>query len=419
MAVNNTFGTPDNSVGNLNGMFKDTYESKLKNLIPEGLKLMKDIKFLQKSKQPGNIFNSPVILGAEHGVTFGSSDDDAFNLNPAIAGAIKNAEVRGNPIVMRSRIGYTALSRAAQGDQAAFEDATKYVVANMLRSLSKKLEIEMLYGQVGYATTSGAVTTVVTIDTAAWAPGIWSGAEGMPIEIRDTTGATSRGVFTVASVDMEARTLTMTTNAAAAGVVNTDVLWHMGAYGNEFAGIHKIITNTGTLFNISAAQYNLWKGNSYSASSGALSFTKLIKAAARAYEKGSEGKVLALVNPRGWTDLMSDQAALRKYDASYSSESMKNGTRSLTFFSQSGEITIEVSNYVKEGFAYLLALQDWVRVGSSDVSFRRPGAGAGADQFFFDIGDAAGLEIRAWSDQCVFTSRPGANTLITAIVNSA
>jgi hypothetical protein len=53
MATNNTFGTPNNSVGNLNGMFKDTYDSKLANLIPERLKLMKEIKFLEKSKQPG------------------------------------------------------------------------------------------------------------------------------------------------------------------------------------------------------------------------------------------------------------------------------------------------------------------------------------------------------------------------------
>ncbi len=417
MAANNTFGTPDNSIGNLNGMFKETYDSKLANLIPEGLKLMKEIKFLEKSKQPGNLFHAPCILGAEHGVTFASSDEDAFNLNPAVAGAIKDAQVRGNPVVMRSLIGYTALSRAAQGGQAAFEDATKYVVANMLRSMSKKLEIEMFYGQMGYGINSGTPSgTVVTLTTASWAPGIWSGAEGMPIEIRDSAGTTSRGEFVISSVDMEARTITLTTSAQAAGVTDTDVIWHKGAYGNEFAGVHKIITNTGTLFNISAASYNLWKGNSYSAS-GALSFTKLIKAASRAYEKGAEGKTLALVNPRTWTDLLSDQASLRKYDASYSESGLKNGSRSLTFYSQSGEITIEVSNYVKEGLAFLLQVDDWKRVGSSDITFRRPGGGSGAEQFLREVENAAALEIRCWSDQALFCRGPGHQTVVTGIVN--
>ena len=37
----------------------------------------------------------PVILGHEHGVTFAASDDDAFNLQAAVAGAIKDAQIRG------------------------------------------------------------------------------------------------------------------------------------------------------------------------------------------------------------------------------------------------------------------------------------------------------------------------------------
>ena len=72
----------------------------------------------------------PVILGLEHGVTFASSDDDAFNLNAPIAGVIKDAQVRGNPVVLRSLLGYAAASRAALGGQKAFEDATKFLVAS-------------------------------------------------------------------------------------------------------------------------------------------------------------------------------------------------------------------------------------------------------------------------------------------------
>jgi hypothetical protein len=414
MSTANKFSTPDNTVGNLNGFFKEVYADKLQELIPEGLKLVNMIKFIGKEKQGGNLFHQPVILGMEHGVTFASSDDDAFNLNPPVAGQIRDAQVRGNPMVMRSLLGYSAASRSV-GGKNAFMDATKYIVANMLRSMSKKLEIHLLYGQVGYGTVSGAVTTVVTITTAEWAPGIWAGGEGMPIEIRDASGAVSRGEFTIASVDMDARTITLNANAQAAGVVSTDVIYHKGAYGNEFAGIHKILTNTGTLFNINAGTYNLWKGNSYSAA-GALSFAKLTKASARPVEKGLDSKLTFFVNPRGWADLLNDQAALRMYDQSYTTAQLQNGAKSLKFHSQNGELEIIPSIYIKEGYAYGLALEEFMRVGSSDISFKRPGYG---DEFFRDLENAAAYELRLYTDQAVFCMAPGKSVLVTGIVNAA
>lgn len=303
-------------------------------------------------------------------------------------------------------------------------DATKYIVANMLRSMSKKLEIEMLYGQMGY----GAVGAVggalaanqIQIATAEWAPGIWAGAEGMPIEIRDAASVTnpgvsvSRGEFKVTAVNMDTRVLTLDSNVPA-GVVATDVVFHRGAFGNEFPGVHKILINTGTLFNISATQYALFKGNEYSAGSAALSFTKLGQAAVRGIEKGQEGKLLALVNPRGWQNMLTDQAALRKYDQSYSAAKMENGARSLVYHSQGGDIEIEASLYVKEGHAFLLSLEDWMRVGSTDITFKRPGQG---EEFFRDLENSAGYELRLYTDQALFCQAPGRNTIITGIVNS-
>ena len=297
-------------------------------------------------------------------------------------------------------------------------DSTKYIVANMLRSMSKKLEIGMLYGQMGYGTVgavgSGSTANQITVTTSEWAPGIWAGAEGMPIEIRNASGSTVRGQFKVVSVNMDTRVLTLDASAAAAGVLATDVIWHKGAYGNEFPGVHKILTNTGTIFNIDAGQYNLFKGNNYDADGAPLSFTKLGEAAVRAVEKGQEGKLLALVNPRAWQDMLSDQAALRKYDASYTSAKLENGARSLLYHAQSGEIEIEASLYVKEGHAFLLSLEDWMRVGSSDISFKRPGQG---EEFFRDLENSAGYELRLYTDQALFCQAPGRNTIITGIVN--
>lgn len=403
-----------NTLTTMNGFFKETYAEKLKELIPDGVKLLNKIKFMSKDKQPGNLYHQPVILGMEHGVTFAGADEDAFNLNPAVAGVIKDAQVKGTQLVLRSLLGYASASRAALGGKQAFMDATKFLVMNMLRSVTKKLEIELLYGQMGYATVASQTGLVITITTAEWAPGIWAGAEGMPIEIRDSAGTVSRGSATVTAVDMDARTVTV--NAMPSGTTGTDVIWHQGAYGNEFAGIHKILTtSSGSLFNINVASYNLFKGNTYSASSGALSFSKLNLGASRAVEKGLDGKLLVLVNPRTWANLLSDQAALRKYDASYSSAKAENGSQSLKFHSQNGEMEIEASIYVKEGYAYMLSLEEWTRVGSSDVTFKRPGKG---DEFFRDVENSAAYELRLYTDQAVFCTAPGKNVLISAIVNA-
>ena len=411
----NTFSTPDNTVGNLNGLFKEVYADKLKELIPDGVKLLNMIKFMSKDKQPGNLYHQPVVLGLEHGITFASSEDDAFALLPAIAGAIKDAQVRGSPAVLRSILGYTAASRAAQGGAQAFMDATKFVVGNMLRSMVKKIEIEMLYGQVGYATAAAFNGTSMTIDTAEWAPGIWAGSENMPIEVRNTaTPSIVYGTASVASVNMDTRVVTLTSPINTSGQAVT--IWHKGAYGNEFVGIHKVLTSTGVLFNIDTSTYNLFKGNEYDAQNGALSFAKLNQSIARAVAKGMEGKVTALVNPLAWANMLNDQAALRKYDGSYSRKKLDNGSESLVFFSQNGEIEISPSIYVKEGYAYVLYMDDWARVGSSDVTFQRPGADG---RFFRDLENASGYELRCYTDQAVFCASPGKNVLIKNIVNQA
>lgn len=406
--------TSANQLSTLNGLFKETYADKLKELIPDGVKLLNKIKFMSKDKQPGNLYHQPVILGMEHGVTFASSDDDAFNLNAPVAGVIKDAQIKGNPIVMRSLLGYTSASRSAQGGKQAFMDATKFLVANMLRSMAKKLEIEMLYGQIGYGAVASIATNVITISDAEFAAGIWAGAEGMPIDIYDVTLATKRGEAVVSAVNLSAKTVTV--DSAPAGVVATDIIFHKGAFGNEFAGIHKILTiASGTLFNINVGSYNLFRGNEFSAGSAALSFAKIQSATTLSVEKGLEGKLLCLVNPKAWANMLSDQAALRRYDASYSKEGKDVGAKALTFYSQNGEIEIEPSIYVKEGFSYLLSMEDWSRVGSTDMTFKRPGQG---DEFFRDVENAAAYELRLYSDQALFCCAPGRNTLIKDIVNA-
>jgi hypothetical protein len=415
MAQNNVFSDQANTVGNLNGLFKTVYGDKLKNLIPDGVKLLNRIKFDEKHST-GDMFSQPVILGSEHGVTFATSTDDAFALNTPIASSIKNATVRGSPIVMRSVLGYKAAAAAAKGGEKAFMDATKYLVSNMLRSVTKKLEICMLYGGVGLGKVASVASLVVSITESEWASGIWAGAEGMMIEIR-SSGGTLRGSATITAVDVDAKTITV--DAVPVGTVATDVIWHGGsstsAYGKEMLGIHYILTRSGTLFGIDNSLYSLFKANSYDAASGPLTFAKLSLAAAKAIAKGMDsGTLLAVINPQAWSNLLTEQAALRRYDSSYSDKEVKQGARGIVFASQNGDIEIVPSIYCKEGYAYLLSEDSWSRIGSQDVSFNTPGRG---EEMFRQLDGSAGFELRVFTDQAVFCNAPGHNVLITGIVN--
>lgn len=406
----------DNTVASLNGFFKEIYAKQLKNLIPDGVKLMNDIQFSQRDKL-GNYYHFPVSLQSEHGVTFNDGDGSAFTLGGAVAGATKDATVRGSELVLQSTLSYSAASRAVGGGEKAFMDATKYLVANMVRSVSKKLEAEMFYGQVGYGTVSAATDSpnTVTITEAEYAEGIWSGAEGMTINIRDTAGTTSRGDFLISKVDIENRKLTLTTAPVAAGVIATDVIWHKGAYSKEFAGLHKIMTNTGSLFGIDAGTYSLWRSSEYSAASGQLSFAKINSAISRGVAKGLESDVKVYVNPLTWSNLLSDQAALRRFDGSYKSSEAEVGHKSIKMYSQTGTMEIVPSIYVKRGFAYIFTPDELQRVGSTDVTFERPGADG---KFFRDLDSQAGFELRLFADWALAPEAPGRLVLIKDIVNS-
>ena len=400
-------------LNSLDGLFKQVYADDIKNLVPDNYKLIKMIDFLPKDKTSGNLYHQPVIVAKEHGLTFAGSTDDAFALNAPVAGQLKDAQIQGNALVLRSVLGYNAASRSAGAGPKAFKDATKYLVKNMLESVTGAIEVELLYGQMGLAIVSSVSTNVITLTTASFASGIWSGAENMPLEIRDTAGTTLRGYANVSSVDLDARTVTV--DAAPSGTTGTDVLWRKGAYGNEFAGLHKIMTNTGTLFNISASTYALWKGSEYGAGSADLSFAKIERAIAKAVAKGLNSDCSVLMNPKTWANVMVDQAALRKFDQSYSSSSMENGSKELKFHGQNGLIEIIPSIFCKEGFAYVFSKEDLVRVGSSDVTFERPGM---EGKFFRDLEQAAGYEMRCYTDQALLCVAPGRTVVITGIVNS-
>ena len=88
------------------------------------------------------------------------------------------------------------------------------------------------------------------------------------------------------------------------------------------------------------------------------------------------------------------------------------------FHSQNGAIKIVSSIYVKAGSAYILCMDEFMRVGSSDITFKQPGF---EGEFFRILNDSNGYELRAYTDQALFCSAPGKNAVIDdlKVVDSA
>jgi hypothetical protein len=410
MAVaNNDFTT-------MNAIFKEAYADRVKDLIPDGVKLLNMIDFTAAEKQPGNLYHQPVTLGLEHGFTYGGTGGSAFALRNGIASSHEDAQIRGHEMVLRSYLSVGAVSRSR--GKNSFIQASKLIVENMLKSFARRLEVQLMYGQAagGIGVIESISVNDLKIEDHEWAPGIWSGSEKMPIEVRSSAGSL-RGEAEITAVSLSTKEVTLDT--VPVGTVATDVLFYAGAFGKEFAGVHKIITNTGTLFNIDASSFSLWNGNlvdvgaDFSGNEAVLSFAKIEESIAVAMEKGlADEDVYVLCNPRSWNNLLTEQTAKRQYDTSYSESKLEDGAKALTFYGQNGTIEIHSSIYCKEGFAYVIPMKCYTRIGSSDVTLEQPGF---EGKFLKLLENANAYEMRAYTDQALFCSQPGTSTLLRFI----
>ena len=269
--------------GQLDGLFKEVYGDDVISLVPDSAKLVKTIGFVSADKELGNKYHQPVILSNEHGITYAAADAGAFALNSSVALTMKDAQVQGSQMVLRSSMSYDAAARASNSKKA-FVKGTELLVENMLETMTKRLELQLLYGGssggLGNANSSANVNTTktkVTFTDASWAAGIWAGAENATLDAYDEgVQINLTQTYIVESVDLDNKAITIsgavadishgTTGIDAKITADTNdtlyFLWR-GAYGAEMSGIDKIITNTGSLFGIDASAYNLWKGNSF------------------------------------------------------------------------------------------------------------------------------------------------------------
>lgn len=405
----------ENTASTLSAMLKEIYADSLHNLIPEGVKLIKDVAFSSGDKELGDKFVQPVALTHEFGFSVGSG---AFTLNDAINASYAEAQVEGKNLLLRSAVSYDAAAKASN-NKKSFMKWSEQIVGNMTSSFTKRLEILHFYG----GTSIGKVASedgagALTISAATWASGIWAGSEGMQIEaFTALSGGSQHGAtLTVTAVDLVNRIVTVTSSGTVADVNADDFLFFKGFRGSEMNGLDKIATNATTLYNISAASYALWAGNSYSAGSAQLTFAKIQAAVALAVAKGLDEKIVVYCSPKTYGNLNSDLAALRMVDSSYKSKKGENGNENISFYGINGEIEIVPSIYVKEGEAFCVPVKRLKRIGSTDVTMRMPGMSE--EQLVLQLAGSAGYEMRLFYDGNLFCERPAYLCKITNIVNA-
>jgi len=262
------------------------------------------------------------------------------------------------------------------------------------------------------------------VDKAQWSTGLWAGKVGAELQFYkddDTTliSSSTDAVFTISSIDPVYKRIGLTGSAtgvtALIGVVKADFdggiyVYFNASKGKDFLGIDKIITTSGTLFGITNTTYTLFKGNEYT-TSGSLSLSSIIAATENAVAQGLMEDVCAYVPISAWNTLAATESGLRRYDQSYKNAKAENGVQSLAFYGANGKIEIEPHPIVKAGEVFIIPKKQFMRVGSTDVTFQTPGMDS--TEIFLQLPSNAGYEVRAYADQALLCMAPAKCTKVT------
>lgn len=417
--------------GQIEGWFKQRY-GEVERALPDFAVLQQRVKFSESTKL-GDYFNFPVVLTRSHGVTFNGSDPGtAYTLNAAISMVTKNAQVKGSETTIRDNVSYGALSAASKAGPEAFGDVMSELVLSIKESHAFYEEANLLYGQTNIGVIQGrsddsGTSQTFQITKASWSPGLWAQMENALCDVWDddwNPKRNSAGTMKVTAVDPDERTVTfLGTEAEMDTIVAGDYITfvgHTSATTPTFevaAGLDKIVTNTDTLFNISAATYNLWRGNTYSVGSAELTMAKVQAALAKAVTRGLMEDVQVLVSIYSWTDLLNDLSALRRF-ADETKREMTLGSNSIKFYgSNGGALELMPHAMLKSGEAFIAPLKRLRRVGSTEPTFRV--AGADNEFMYTNLADANGAQVRCYSDLGLIATAPAKFVKLTGIVNQS
>jgi hypothetical protein len=392
--------------------------------MPDFVVLQKDgfIDWVPADKMNGELYSVPTLLRSNQGVTYLGEGGTVQTLNDAVAGLMKEAQVKGTEFSIRGQLSYKALSAASEKGPKAFVKATAWLVEDLSNVAFGRLEASALYGQSGLGivetVTDGTTYADLLITVGSFAPGLWVGSEGAYIDSFTTTTKNNAGTFQISRVTVSTRTIRVLYSGTLASDCDAgDVLYFKGAAidggtFNEMVGLYKQITAvTGTLFNIDKSAYTLIQG-SEKTSTGALTKAKILDAAMLTVNKGNMSNLKVLVSTLGWAKLANEDMALRSYDTTYSKAKSESGSEKLSYSYCGGTLEVICHPMVKYGDVFLFNPEDIIWCGSSKVTFELPGR---SEQFFDFIPAKSGVEMQAYADCAIYHMKPSRAALMTGV----
>lgn len=436
--------------------FKKRYVDGLKNPVPTSAKLQRMLDFKREQKL-GDEYQWGVSLQLPHGHTWngGGNYGSLITLNDAQAGQIKTAKAKACEYVNRAQIPYGVLSKGETKAQV-FEPVMDVYMQRLIEATAHGIEMQVWYGGLSIGTIDAGgvgglagVRFTATISKATWAAGLFKSSEGMPIDIwnagtGDAPGATKRtatGAAKIVTVNAATRAVTIDLAAAGdyVGIVATDVLVPFAAKGNWTDGLDGIIASSiaasGLVLGIDSSVYGLWRAAAFPVA-GALTMTKLLQATAVlsvnagdamdftdgdgevGSDKTETEPYVLLCSPYTQIDLVTEQAALRRYIDASDPKKLKGGGRGVEIETPIGTVRIVTSTYCKAGHAFLIRPSDWHLIGSSLPTFGIPGK-PGDENLIVDLQDKNGFEVRRYADLGVVADVLNASLKLTGIVNAS
>lgn len=322
----------------------------------------------------------------------------------------------------------TSMSPNKGKSSRAYDQAVGLKIVNTSDSGVQKRDMMLAYGpgdtglvNIGVIAAVGSLSGTsyqVSLTRASYIPGFWQEAKGGLFDIRTSGGSAANSTTTpaiVTAVDRDNALITFSattwTNAPDAG----STIYFFGSRTQSMVGLQAIAENSGSLFNVSAATYPQWRSVAYPVGSTTLSFDKVAEGLSAVADNGlSDGGTL-YVNPRTWTDLMTDEAALRR--RINDTNSARTGYNKLTFEMNCGVVNIKAYKYMKQSLAMFVPTQELHRVGSTDLTFTAPGSPS--KYFWSELPTKNGAQIRLYSDQAIVSENPSHICLFSGISNSA
>lgn len=414
-----------NDIATAQRMSKDVY-GQVQDLQVEHQKILDRIPFNTRNKL-GSAYVEPVWVSEESGVTYeGPGGGVVYDIEEAVAAESVEARGDGAELTVKSTVSFKRLSTAVSNGEEAFVRFFTKLLSNMRKTHVKRGADVVVNGGsprgvVSAAAGSGATQTF-TLSLAS-CKGVFINSRSK-IDIFEGATATKRNLTSTFKIDRfvpgaasHALTVTATGPNAAAemnAVAANDTIYFKGQRGNEATGLRTIAGQTsGAYLTIDPATVPEWQGNVQAVGAN-MSLTQLRRGATLAMDRGAMGEFLWLGSHRVFNHFADDVEVLREVKSADDEMNFRGGLKTLKYYLED-EMTISfaTSTLFPDTEAVLIPVEDYERIGSSDISFSLVG---GPDERMLNIIQGKnGVELRSYSDWLLWSTNIRSSVKYTTI----